>query len=463
MASQTQTGTDRSAAASGLGYKQWTRKDLAVILSHYGVRFGERDSNNVLIGLLNELAAQRGLTREDRLTIINAHKAGTRLPSRKPVIRAPTVRSTITQPVVAHPVITQTEEHSSGTSDGSDVGMSKDELAEELRSLSEEEREYTATMSMPNSTGQRRTRGLRLTASEVANRPLLVSRPVVGNRPATVNSRAPIRRSNPASANRQRSTIHSGLNHLARPRATRAATTIPPRSEPAAPQAIKALNHECLICYDPFDPVKTLVRQPTLSCVHEVNICRPCLAASISSQLETKLWTHVGCPTPACEELLEYGDVQKFAEPHIFSRYFEFTFQAAQVDSHFQRCRTPGCKSGQQCFPEDTIMNCQECHRKTCITCDTEMHPGISCGNKEKERQAAQQTHEEATTGYLKTQAKMCPGCQAPSQKTGGCDHMTCKICGYEYCWRCLADHGPINEEGNHHHAPYCRHHSNNP
>ena len=201
--------------------------------------------------------------------------------------------------------------------------MSEDELAEELPSLSEEERdlpEYTATMSMPNSTGQRRTRGLRLTASEVANRPLLVNRPVVGNRPATVNSRAPIRRSNPASANRQRSTTHSGLNHLARPRATRAATTIPPRSEPAAPQAIKALNHECLICYDPFDPVKTLVRQPTLSCVHEVNICRPCLAASISSQLETKLWTHVGCPTPACEELLEYGDVQKFAEPHIFSR-----------------------------------------------------------------------------------------------------------------------------------------------
>lgn len=72
-------------------------------------------------------------------------------------------------------------------------------------------------------------------------------------------------------------------------------------------------------------------------------------------------------------------------------------------------------------------MNCQECHHKTCITCDTEMHPGISCREKSAEREAAQQTHELATTGYLKTQAKTCPGCEAPSQKTGGCDHMTCK------------------------------------
>lgn len=161
-------------------------------------------------------------------------------------------------------------------------------------------------------------------------------------------------------------------------------------------------------------------------------------------------------------------------------RYFKFTFQAAQAGSHFQRCCTPGCNSGQQCFPEDTIMNCQECHHKTCITCDTQMHFGISCREKLEEREAAQKLQELATAGYIKTQAKVCPGCQAPSQKTGGCDHMTCKAftlrstwwhvltsavgerCGHEYCWRCLADYGPISEEGNHHHAQTCRHHSDN-
>lgn len=162
-------------------------------------------------------------------------------------------------------------------------------------------------------------------------------------------------------------------------------------------------------------------------------------------------------------------------------RYFDFTFQAAQIGSHFQRCRTPGCQSGQQCFPEDTIMNCQACRHQTCITCDIEMHRGDSCRERAEEHEAAQRTQELATTRYIKTQAKACPGCNAPSQKIGGCDHMTCKAlilkstlwqvltfvlgnrCGHEYCWRCLADYGSIDEEGNHRHAPTCRHYRNNP
>ena len=36
------------------------------------------------------------------------------------------------------------------------------------------------------------------------------------------------------------------------------------------------------------------------------------------------------------------------------------------------------------------------------------------------------------------------------------------EVCGYEYCWLCLADYGPIREEGNEHHAPGCKYHSEN-
>ena len=161
-------------------------------------------------------------------------------------------------------------------------------------------------------------------------------------------------------------------------------------------------------------------------------------------------------------------------------RYFEFTFQAAQVGNHFQRCRAPGCKFGQQCFPEDTIMYCQECHHNTCVTCDTEMHPGISCHDKAVEREAAQQSQELATTKYLRERAKRCPGCSALTEKTDGCDHVTCestvlsprngamlifgkgKRCGHEYCWLCLTDYGPIQENGNEHHALDCEYHSDN-
>ena len=104
----------------------------------------------------------------------------------------------------------------------------------------------------------------------------------------------------------------------------------------------------------------------------------------------------------------------------------------------------------------------------------------MSCGEKAAERQITQQRRELATTKYLEKRAKKCPGCSAPTQKTGGCDHVTCestvlsvgnvamlifvigKRCGHEYCWLCLADYGPINEEGNEHHAPNCEYHSDN-
>ena len=39
-----------------------------------------------------------------------------------------------------------------------------------------------------------------------------------------------------------------------------------------------------------------------------------------------------------------------------------------------------------------------------------------------------------------------CPNCTIYIEKTGGCDHMTCKTCGYEFCWECLQSYRNHNE-----------------
>ncbi|CAD6585487.1 MAG: hypothetical protein ASARMPRED_002179 [Alectoria sarmentosa] len=198
MASQAQNGVDRSAIALGLGFSQWTRNDLSVILNQYGVRPAIGDSNNTLIDKLNQLALERGLTRVDRLAILKAHKAGLRLPPRRPLVRDPTSSLAPPQNAAPPPVITHTEDYSSGANDDSDVEVSDDELVEELVSLSEEERdlrEYTATMSLPRNSEQRRTLRPRSAANPIANRPMSTSlpeamiyppvrhRPAVRNRP----------------------------------------------------------------------------------------------------------------------------------------------------------------------------------------------------------------------------------------------------------------------------------------
>ena len=323
MTSPARNTVDRSANALGLGFSRWTRNDLSVILNHYGVRLAAEDSKNTLIEKLNQLALERGLTRVDRLAIFRAHTAGLRLPTRKPFVRAPVALSTVPQTAATLPTIVHTEDPSPDASDGSDSEISDGDDIEEVPTLSDEERdlrEYTSRMNLPQRGGKRRLLRSHLTASKPNDSSLPVNHPTMENRLATMNGTASIHESTPVPLNRTGTTRHRTSNHRAPPRPTETIPISQPRSQSSASKTTKAINHECLICYGLIDSVQNLVRKPTSSCLHEVNVCKSCLSTSISSQLENRLWTRISCPALACDKLLEYNDIQEFAEPHVFAR-----------------------------------------------------------------------------------------------------------------------------------------------
>jgi ariadne-1 len=42
------------------------------------------------------------------------------------------------------------------------------------------------------------------------------------------------------------------------------------------------------------------------------------------------------------------------------------------------------------------------------------------------------------TANWISANTKECGKCQSTIEKNGGCNHMTCRKCRYEFCWVCM-------------------------
>jgi len=47
------------------------------------------------------------------------------------------------------------------------------------------------------------------------------------------------------------------------------------------------------------------------------------------------------------------------------------------------------------------------------------------------------------TSNWLVANTKECPRCNTTIEKDGGCNHMVCKCCKYDFCWVCLTSWEP--------------------
>ena len=101
----------------------------------------------------------------------------------------------------------------------------------------------------------------------------------------------------------------------------------------------------------------------------------------------------------------------------------------------------------------DLLAVCEDCGFAFCSQCFLSWHGEfVICTPK---RDAAELTEEEkASLEYVKLHTSPCPTCNAPAQKTHGCNHMICSRCDSHFCYLCSAWLDPDNPYRHYNQAP---------
>ncbi|KAK1622550.1 hypothetical protein BDP81DRAFT_334277 [Colletotrichum phormii] len=138
-------------------------------------------------------------------------------------------------------------------------------------------------------------------------------------------------------------------------------------------------SRECPICAETREISSFPVLSVTPMCTHPPEACLECLQISIKSDLNSKLWTEIRCPE--CRELLEYIDIQKYADEETFARYEALALRAAMAEAdNFIWC-TANCGSGQlhDTGGDQPIVTCLHCSQRSCFSHNVTWHENLSC------------------------------------------------------------------------------------
>ncbi|KAL9113482.1 MAG: hypothetical protein Q9227_002523 [Pyrenula ochraceoflavens] len=241
-----------------------------------------------------------------------------------------------------------------------------------------------------------------------------------------------------------------------------------PTQSPQLPAQLA--SQRCVVCDEPILAVAQ--DQITMTCAHTRDVCTECLQQTLEAQLESRGWDRFSCPT--CSQPLQHCDMQMWAPPGLFERYDAYLVsKAMESDESIVACAIVTCDGYGICdLGFDSWVTCNKCEHRTCVGCRLEFHPGESCDEHRRrldteaqvaERDSEKKEEEAATARFLQEETfKTCPrnSCSAVIEKNGGCDHMTCRKCGEEFCWVCMAPWMNIRLEGNAAHRRDCKYHT---
>jgi IBR domain, a half RING-finger domain len=188
---------------------------------------------------------------------------------------------------------------------------------------------------------------------------------------------------------------------------------------------------ECSVCWtQPDDTYRT-------SCGH--TYCKDCFSGLCASATSPEHFP-LKCLGDAtrCTHVFGMDELQKALTATAFESLLK-----ASIETHirtrpteYQYCVTADCPQVYRITHNGHIFDCPSCLTPICTSCQSVSHTGSTCDE-----------YRDMTSGgtlalkkwMADNRGKSCPKCQAPIQKTYGCNHMKCSVCSTHFCWFCMA------------------------
>ncbi|EIM81045.1 uncharacterized protein STEHIDRAFT_172092 [Stereum hirsutum FP-91666 SS1] len=239
-------------------------------------------------------------------------------------------------------------------------------------------------------------------------------------------------------------------------RVTRSSKPATPLSKKSSAPPVESEPFVCPICFD-----DTQTDTLALACEH--SFCAGCWGAYVESKIRSEGEHRITCMAEACSVVapdtfvrraLESSDA--VADPKgTWSRFQDLLIRHfVSCNPNLKFCPYPSCTHTVSCPSAATkssllslvpTVTCgADPRHRFCFGCSVEGdHRPVLCAVAKMWLQKCRDDSE--TANWIKSNTKECSKCQSTIEKNGGCNHMTCKKCKYEFCWVCM---GPWSEHG---------------
>ena len=187
-------------------------------------------------------------------------------------------------------------------------------------------------------------------------------------------------------------------------------------------------NHQkiCEICSETFIPSD---ENTVKECGH--SYCNSCWYDYFSAQIQENKLTSIKCLNYECQEKLNDEFIIHLLNNNneLIKKYKKYKLEYEILNNpNKKNCPFPNCDSYLELKDQQNkYVTCLNNHT-FCFLCLQKPHGKLGCNQK----------LDNSMVEFEKNNfVKKCPNCNIITEKSSGCNHMTCTKCKYQWCWLC--------------------------